>query len=546
MWKYLILLVSSLTTVLSRPVYLALPQHNIPVLRRLLDDISNPTSVNYGKWMSPKQINLLVSPPVEHQTQVLEWVSAYNVDSVKNYGDSIVFSAERPVLNQMFNLTGEQEESLTGYTIPEHLRHAIEFVEMFTRQIPHNTKINVTRLDNKTDDRYFGREPLLHMYNVSDINLQGNVSGCLVEYQNNSGYTDNDVYKSQTANSQSENRVEVIVGSNYAFDDESELDVQLMSQAADGIRLWYWNSPYWLYSFAVDFYNTEDVPDVVSMSWGWAEDSQCSIIDCRNISSQQYVERVNNEYLKISLRGTTLLAASGDAGAPGRTNEGCDSERPINPVFPGSSPYVLSIGGTAVNVDGSQMNYTSPICQNNSCITSSHEFSISFDKVGWTAGGGFDLYGNQTPTWQQEAVTGYLESGVTLPDSSNFNKYGRAYPDLSAIGHSCPTYINGMLGGVDGTSCSTPVVAGLIAIINHQMWEKHQTRLGFANPMFYYLHRHCPDCFQDIVDGYNWCTEQTCCHNKTDYGFQATKGYDPVTGLGTLNIGRILSFLQDF
>ncbi len=546
MWKYLILLVSSLTTVLSRPVYLALPQHNIPFLQRLLDDISNPTSVNYGKWMSPKQINLLVSPPVEHQTQVLEWVSAYNVDSVKNYGDSIVFSAERPVLNQMFNLTGEQEESLTGYTIPEHLRHAIEFVEMFTRKIPHNTKINVTRLDNKTDDRYFGREPLRHMYNVSDINLQGNVSGCLAEYQNNSGYTDNDVYKSQTANSQSENRVEVIVGSNYAFDDESELDVQLMSQAADGIRLWYWNSPYWLYSFAVDFYNTEDVPDVVSMSWGWAEDSQCSIIDCHNISSQQYVERVNNEYLKISLRGTTLLAASGDAGAPGRTNEGCDSDRPINPVFPGSSPYVLSIGGTTVNLDGSQMNYTSPICQNNSCITSSHELSISFDKVGWTAGGGFDLYGNQTPTWQQEAVTGYLESGVTLPDSSNFNKYGRAYPDLSAIGHSCPTYINGFLEGVDGTSCSTPVVAGLVAIINQQMWERHQTRLGFANPMFYYLHRHCPDCFQDVVDGYNWCTEQTCCHNKTDFGFQATKGYDPVTGLGTLNIGRILSFLQDF
>ena len=52
------------------------------------------------------------------------------------------------------------------------------------------------------------------------------------------------------------------------------------------------------------------------MSWGWAEDRQCDIIDCQNITSQQYVNRVNNEYLKITLRGVTIVV-DGDAGAPG-------------------------------------------------------------------------------------------------------------------------------------------------------------------------------------------------------------------------------------
>ena len=552
MWKYLSLLISGLVTIMATnqeihyPVYIALPQHNIGVLQEYLQDISDPTSSNYGNWMTQQQINTLVHPPVDQQDQVVKWLDSFKVSSLKKNGDSVIFTANKNVIREMFNITSLDKESLTGYTVPDHLSHLISFVEMTSKPINRSSKINKKSLDDKADDRYFGREPLLRMYNVSDTNLQGNISGCLVEYQNNSGYTNSDVNCSQMANSQETNKVNVIVGDNFGTDDESELDVQLMSQAADGIRLWYWNTPYWLYSFAVDFYHQTDVPDVVSMSWGWAEDSQCSIIDCTNITSKQYVERVNNEYLKIALRGTTILAASGDAGAPGRTNEGCGASRPINPVFPGSSPYVLSIGATLVNVDQSSRNYTSPLCQNDSCITSTREVSISYDRVGWTAGGGFDIYHNETPFWQRDAVDGYLSSGVKLPNSSNFNRNGRAYPDLSAIGHSCPTYINGIVEGVDGTSCSTPVVAGLIAIINNEMWKLHRIKIGFANPMFYYLHQHCPDCFQDVVEGYNWCTEQTCCQNKTDYGFQATKGYDPVTGLGTLNIGRILSFLQDF
>ena len=37
-----------------------------------------------------------------------------------------------------------------------------------------------------------------------------------------------------------------------------------------------------------------------------------------------------------------------------------------------------------------------------------------------------------------------------------------------------------------------------------------------------------------------------CCDNATEFGFKASKGYDPVTGLGTLNIGNILEFLNNY
>lgn len=524
------------------PVYVALYQNNIDILQNRLDDISNPISINYGKWMELDEINKLVNPHIDDQRSVLNWIHDYDINHVKNYGDNIKFSTSPDIIIDMFNMSIKNIYNFTGYTIPTHLEHIIEFVEMSSIPLNRTSKQNYTNYNKKTDDRYFGREPLLSLYNVPEYNLNKKVSGGLLEYQNNGGFSNSDLNIQQIMNEQAINNLTTIVGNNLGLDPESELDVQLMSQAADGIKLWFWDSPYWLYSLAVDFYNSETIPDIVSMSWGWAEDSQCDIIDCNNITSEQYVKRVNNEYLKISLRGTTILASSGDAGAPGRTNEGCDNARPVNPIFPGSSPYVVSVGATFVEVDNTTRNYTTPLCLNDGCITSHNEKSISYDHVGWTAGGGFDIYHNTTPIWQKKAVYNYLNSGVKLP--THFNRNGRAYPDVSAIGHSCPTILDGYLEGVDGTSCSTPVVAGLLAFINNFLWEQHKIKLGFANPLLYYINEHCSDCFQDITEGYNWCTEGGCCDNPTDYGFNASKGYDPVSGLGTLNIGNIINFLN--
>ena len=526
------------------PVYMALYQQNIYKLENHLIDISNPMSINYGKWMELDEINTLIHPSIKHQETVLDWINNYDIKQIQNNGDNIKFIANREIIMNMFNIsnTNNDIDHLIGYYIPIHLQNIIEFVEMYSVPINRTLKKNYKGFNNKTDDRYFGREALIDLYNVPLYNLEQNVSGGLIEYQSNNGFLNEDLNRQQIVNEQNINNLTIIIGDNIGVDPESELDVQLMSQAADGIQLWFWQSPYWLYSLAVDFYNSENIPNLISMSWGWAEDSQCDIIDCNNLTSQQYVARVNNEYLKIALRGTTILASSGDAGAPGRTNEGCDPNRPINPIFPGSSPYVVSVGATFVPIDNTTKNYTSPMCRDNQCITSNDEKSISYDYTGWTAGGGFNIYQEETPYWQKKEVDKYLNSGIILPD--NFNKNGRAYPDISAIGHSCPTFLGNNLEPIDGTSCSTPVVAGLLSIVNNFLWTHYKIRLGFANPLLYYIHEHCSNCFKDITDGYNWCTEGGCCDNATQFGFNASKGYDPVTGLGTLNIGNILNFLK--
>ena len=531
------------------PVYVALtvPPGASQRLEDRLASVSDPDSPEYGQWLSAEQVGLLSYPPLADRQRVMSWIrhrhpSAAELD-MEDCGDALYFRAPRSVLRILFP---PPASALDSYTVPSALRGVVDFIEMSSRPVPRPGPKRHMVGDNSTDDRFVGREPLVRLYNLSSLDRLRRTGGgsasvtaepvAAVEYQSLSGFSNEDVQSLQVWNEQNLRNVTHVIGLNIGIDPESELDVQMLGEAGDeAVEVWYWNSPYWLYAFAVDYARTAHPPKVLSMSWGWAEDSQCDIVDClgANMTSAEYVKRVNHEYLKLALQGTTMVISSGDAGAPGRTNEECDDSRPVNPAFPGSSPYVLSVGATYVPADHRNGSYTTPLCQHYGCITSTDEKSIRYDRMGWTAGGGFDLYQNRTPWWQRSAVAGYLGSGVPLPPQ--FHRSGRAYPDVAALGHSCPTVLDGRVEGVDGTSCSAPLVAGLLAALNAEARSQGRPRLGFANPLLYLVQSQHPACFRDVVDGYNWCTEMQCCERR--FGFSAAAGWDPVSGLGTLDVG---------
>lgn len=129
---------------------------------------------------------------------------------------------------------------------------------------------------------------------------------------------------------------------------------------------WFWleKGNGWLYAFATHFFSTTTVPLVNSISYGWYEGDQCSIspTECQQlgVNSYGYVARVNTEFQKIGTRGITLLSASGDSGCHGRTDPDCQ-KKVFSPDFPGSSPYVTSVGGTMVD-KGTPLANPPPIC----------------------------------------------------------------------------------------------------------------------------------------------------------------------------------------
>jgi hypothetical protein len=93
--------------------------------------------------------------------------------------------------------------------------------------------------------------------------------------------------------------------------------------------------------------------------------------------------------------------------------------------------------------------------------------------------------------------------------------------------------INGQFYGLSGTSASSPVVAGIISLANSLRVRLGGSTMGFVNP---FLYSYSSFFTRDITSGNNFCTVNKCCSQ----GFYATDGWDPVTGLGVLNVNAFL------
>jgi subtilase family serine protease len=140
----------------------------------------------------------------------------------------------------------------------------------------------------------------------------------------------------------------------------------------------------------------------------------------------------------------------------------------------------------------------------------------SCDELGWSDSGGGFSFEYSRPSYQDKAVTSYISS-TTLPSESYFNKNGRGYPDISALSTNYNILVTGEEFPISGTSASTPVAAGMIALINHERLSKGQPSLGFLNPLLYSLYDQNPSAFNDVTVGNNKVSGCSA-------GFSAAKG----------------------
>lgn len=562
--------------------HIALKQNQIGVEKLenfLLDHISNVESPLYGNYLTVDEINKMVGATSETIEYVTQWLNNMNISNCIILADNIKCQESINKINDLFDvrmelyhnkLTGSKRyRSNVSYKIPTKLEKYIDFVDGISNPLPlyYLPKINLKINSSDVDDKAFTREVMLRLYNMSDSYTTKNISVGVIEYTaniNNIGFSNKDLLHSQNGNGVPPNLVnkEHLIGINYDIPDpESELDIQTVYWGAANSTLWYEAYGGWMYGWANEFFNKIDVPEVISISYGWDETQQCDVVSCENTTSKNYIYRANIEFMKITARGITIVVASGDAGSPGRSNEYCSSKlgpygwNHINAVFPGGSPWVLSVGGTYLVKSDKSLNFTSPICNDPSvsCSSSDEEIGASYNKTMWTSSGAFTRW-NRTPKWQLNNVKDYFNSSIKLPQSQYYNQYGRGYPDVSAVGHNC--LVNLMDGTglgnwayVDGTSCSAPIFAGIIAQLNYFQKQRGRPVLGFINPLLYKMANDIPQSFNDILHGNTQCTETLCCVSADyccteDFGFQASKGWDPVGGLGTPNINEMQNYLS--
>jgi len=136
--------------------------------------------------------------------------------------------------------------------------------------------------------------------------------------------------------------------------------------------------------------------------------------------------------------------------------------------------------------------------------------------------------------------------------SAYVNFSGRGFPDVSAhsLDPDYTVYQDGEQTPSGGTSAASPVAASIIALLNDARLRSGKPALGFLNPFIYAFGYQG---FTDITAGQS----DGCNGNDTQTGgplagagvipgahWNATPGWDPVTGFGSPDFGKLLELVD--
>ena len=258
--------------------------------------------------------------------------------------------------------------------------------------------------------------------------------------------------------------------------------------------------------------NGAPLPHVISVSYGVCESTVKSDSASRTIAERQ---------LKASAAlGITVVVAAGDTGSSAcahgvPANKLTSADKKLQVSWPASSSWVLAVGGTNLTLNAANGIAATGVW---------NDTAYPFPYTATAGGGGGQSTIVKRPWWQ--------------PAQSFATSGNRMVPDVAAFADESPGYaivcsggVQGCPGGgqtiayVGGTSASTPLVAGMIALWTQQARAKGLPRPGFVPPLLYSLARKQPQAFVDITQGDNALFGGSCC--------PARPGYDLATGWGS-------------
>ncbi|KAI1895580.1 hypothetical protein AGOR_G00107700 [Albula goreensis] len=458
----------------------ALRQQNVDRLRELLELVSDPDSPQYGKFLSLEEVASLVHPSQLTHKVVKSWLQSHGVTNCQTVVtedflqcDMTVQVAETLLPGSEFHryLNGQHSlvRSPTPYSVHEDLSKHLDLVGGVHRFPPEMQAVSRAWTSGKQREAGFhlGVTPTIirSRYNLTaaDVGSAENNSQAVAQFLEQF-YHPADLAEFMAlfgGGFKHMSKVARVVGTQGGGKAglEASLDIEYIMSTGANISTWVFTNPgrhesqepflQWMMLLS----NMSAVPWVHTISYGDDEDSLAAA----------YMMRINVEFMKAGVRGITMLFASGDSGA------GCrhltKGNNAFRPSFPASSPYVTTVGGTSFK----------------------NPFKLTYEVTDYISGGGFsNIFA--MPDYQVSAVNAYLKSMQALPPSTYFNTSGRAYPDIAALSDNYWVVTNRVpIPWVSGTSASTPVVGGMLSLINDQRLLKGLPTLGFLNPLLYKL-----------------------------------------------------------
>ncbi|XP_063354221.1 tripeptidyl-peptidase 1 isoform X2 [Pelmatolapia mariae] len=504
----------------------ALKQQNVHLLEEKLRLVSDPDSVQYGKHLSLEEVASLVRPSDLTEKVVHRWLQSHGITNCLTVRTQDFLQCTMTAETAEQLLPGSRfhrymrdghylVRSSAPYSVPDDVHHHLDFVGGLHRLPPKG--LDLSKKQTSKAGFHLGVTPavLRTRYNLTsaDVGSVQNNSQAVAQFLEQY-YHPADLAEFMAmfgGGFQHRSEVDRVVGTQGGGKAgiEASLDVEYIMSTGANISTWVFTNPgrhesqepflQWMILLS----NMTDLPWVHTISYGDDEDSL----------SAAYMTRINTEFMKAGVRGISLLFASGDSGA------GCrhlGKENTFRPSFPASSPYVTTVGGTSFK----------------------NPYKVTYEVTDSISGGGFsNIF--KMPDYQTTAVNSYLKTVATsLPPKSYFNTSGRAYPDMAALSDNYWVVSNRVpVPWVSGTSASTPVVGGMLSLINDQRFMKGLPALGFLNPRLYKLNGKA---LFDVTEGCHYgCLDEQV----QGQGFCAAPSWDPVTGWGTPNYPALLAVL---
>src|SRR5579864_1911717 len=253
-------------------------------------------------------------------------------------------------------------------------------------------------------------------------------------------------------------------------------------------------------------------------------------------------------YRMAAATGITVLASSGDWGSNSTPN---GSTCVTAPEFPAADPFVTGVGGTVLTLSGTSW-ANEGAWAGYSCLSNNGG-----------SGGGYSI--GPRPAYQYENnpylnSAGVSQNQLTNPElvgsapiwppgvnPSTFN-LDRGIPDVAAVGGSgvwiyCNECVEqSPVFGVEGTSLASPAYAGMIGVMESALNNTKYSTFGLYNQVAYQI--------------LNSPSYSTVMHQVTSFAagsgnsqgppqeYQPGPGWNPVTGIGTPNVGLIVECLQ--
>ncbi|GCC24782.1 hypothetical protein chiPu_0003184 [Chiloscyllium punctatum] len=428
----------------------SLKQQNTDKLKELLEQVSNPHSIQYGKYLTLDELSNLIRPSEETLKTVWTWLKNHDVQNCSTI-QTLDFlrcfmsasTAEKLLPGSEFNRYTNGRHILirspVKYEVAEEVAEHIDFVGGVHRFPQKKTVISKAwkASQNIEADFHLGVTPavLRKRYNLtaSAVGSHENSSQAVAQFLEQY-FHQMDLSEFMTLFGSSfvhHNKVSKVIGSQGGIKAglEASLDVEYIMSAGANITTWVFSNtgrhesqePFldWMMLLS----NMSSIPWVHSVSYGDDEDSL----------SLAYLDRINIEFMKSGVRGLTLLFAS----------------------------------------------------------------------------------------------------------ATYYNVSGRAYPDVAALSDNYWIVSNLIpIPWISGTSASTPVFSGILALINDRRFQKGLPALGFVNPLLYSLQeKGITGAFFDVTTG----CQLGCLDEKVEgQGFCASQSWDPVTGWGTPNYPELL------